>query len=177
MLHDRHPTTQRLAELVKGFIGAQARSQLEQHVAACARCSAELKRLTSPDETLAPGTGGGFQHLSGALRFDSATAPAAFGVRSGSSAPRQRLFEAGPFELELQTAAVRSGWTISGQVLGPTDATSGVVRLIGQRSQARSELTELLEFKLPVVAAGRYRLEVEVGDSARVEIDDLEIGP
>ena len=90
---------------------------------------------------------------------------------------RQLLFEAGPFELELHTAAARAGWSVSGQLLGPTDASSGEVRLIGARASARSALTEMLEFNLPVVPAARYRLELRVGDTTQVEVESLELGP
>jgi hypothetical protein len=203
-MHRRHASLEQLTQLAEGLLGALARSRLEQHVATCARCSTELDWLATtvahlrleateavpdrvaprscglrPDRARKPTPGGAaaLEQVAAALRFDSATMQPAFGVRgSGQSATRQLLFEAGPFELELHTVAARTGWSISGQLLGPTDATSGEVRLIGSRSSVRSELTEMLEFHLPVVPTGSYRLELLIGGTLQVEIDVLELG-
>jgi hypothetical protein len=115
--------------------------------------------------------------VTGILRFDSATMPPAFGMRGSlDTTSRQLLFEAGAFEIELHTQAERSGWSVKGQVLGPTESTSGVVRLIGTRASARSSLSELLEFSLPVVPAGVYRLELNMAQEASIHIDSLELG-
>jgi anti-sigma factor RsiW len=202
-MHPGHPSIERLADLAEGLLGALARSRLEQHVARCARCSAELERLINattdglpshdvravPDSVVArvrrlfvrgsherpePAP---VERLTGSLRFDSATMSGAFGVRgTGETAQRQLVFAAGPFELELDTSAVRTGWQIRGQLLGPTDATSGEVRLTGPNGSARSQLTEMLEFSLPALPAGNYRLELEFGSNRRVEIECLELG-
>jgi hypothetical protein len=102
----------------------------------------------------------------------------AFGMRGGiDTTSRQLLFEAGPFEIELQTQTERSGWTVKGQVLGPTEATSGVVQLIGARGSARSLLSGLLEFSLPPVPAGMYRMELRLAQDSVIRIDSLELGP
>jgi anti-sigma factor RsiW len=202
-MHPGHPSVERLADLAEGLLGALARSRLEQHVARCARCSAELEglinattgRLPSHDVQAAPDSVVArvrrlfvrgsherpepppVERLTGSLRFDSATMAGAFGVRgAGETAQRQLVFAAGPFELELDTSAVRTGWQIRGQLLGPTDATSGEVRLTGPNGSARSELTEMLEFSLPALPAGNYRLELEFGSNRRVEIESLELG-
>jgi anti-sigma factor RsiW len=195
-----HPSSERLANLARGLLGALERSRLERHISECARCSAELVQLTTPaGETASAGRvdddgmltrarrllarGPASQpippitRLSGSLRFDSATMPPAFGMRGGlDDTTRQLLFEAGPFEVELHTQAARSGWNVKGQVLGPTEATSGEVRLIGARSSARSMLSELLEFSLPLVPAGTYRLELRLAHDALIQIDKLDLG-
>jgi hypothetical protein len=115
--------------------------------------------------------------FAGSLRFDSATMPPAFGMRGSLDATsRQLLFEAGPFEIELHTQAAGSGWKVRGQVLGPTEATSGDVRLVGARASARSTLSRLLEFNLPEVPAGRYQLELRLAHDALICIDALELG-
>jgi anti-sigma factor RsiW len=203
-MHPGHPSVERLADLAEGLLGALARSRLEQHVARCARCSAELDRLTSatgdclpphdvqamPDSVVArvrrifrrgsshaPPEPRPVERLTGMLRFDSATMPPAFGVRgSGETTQRQLVFAAGPFELELETSPARTGWQIRGQLLGPTDATSGEIRLVGPNGSARSQLTEMLEFNLPALPAGSYRLELQFGSNSRVEIESLELG-
>ena len=196
-----HPTHERLASLAEGLIGALERSRLERHVSECAQCSAELNRLTVPcneltskQRTSDPGVlerakrllayasrspaMHALKRIVGVLRFDSASMTPAFGMRgSEESGIRQLLFEAGPFEIEVHTRSSRTGWDISGQVLGPTAATSGEVRLIGSHASARSSLSELLEFKLPRVPAGRYRLELHLASDALLQLDALEFGP
>jgi hypothetical protein len=202
-MHSGHPPIQRLADMAAGLLGASARSKLEQHVARCARCSVALDGLTAtitdtrfddtpaaPDSLVArarrlfqPGADGQLsptgpvERLVGTLRFDSATMPPAFGLRGAADrATRRLLFEAGAFELDLQTTRAKAGWTISGQLLGPTDATSGEVRLLGGKVNARCDLNELLEFTLPVVPTGKYRLELQAGGATQVSIESLELG-
>jgi anti-sigma factor RsiW len=175
-----HPSNERLVNLAQGLLGALERSRVERHVAQCARCLADLAQVSELHAIPPKHEAGvsGLQHLRGALRFDSATMSSAFGIRgSVDASQRQLLFEAGPFEIELRTTAARDGWRISGQVLGPTDATFGEVRLVGAAANARSIMTELLEFNLPVVPAGTYGLELDVGTGATVRIESLELQP
>lgn len=193
-----HPSQQRLADLAEGRLGALERSRLERHVSECARCSADLRLLGSPGQAAncasavtdqsvlgrarrflrQTSAGRSTLQFTGVLRFDSATMAPAFGMRGASeSNDRQLLFEAGPFEVELHTRGGRAGWNISGQVLGPTDATSGQVRLIGTRASVRSRLSELLEFRLPIVPAGSYRLELRLAAEALLQIGPVELGP
>jgi anti-sigma factor RsiW len=201
-MNTAHPSYERLVNLAQGLLGAFERSWVEQHVAQCAGCLAELAQLSesgsSPTAASEPpaernvlararwalqqrprmhsGRASKLQQFAGALRFDSATMNSAFGIRgSADASQRQLLFEAGPFEIELRTTAAHKGWRISGQVLGPTDATFGEVRLVGAHANARSIMTELLEFNLPVVPAGTYGLELDVGTGATVRIESLEL--
>lgn len=192
-----HPSPERLANLAEGLLGALERSRLEHHISECSRCSAELRALTAPSNLPKPASGGGQggvlarargflprrssppsgQRFVGVLRFDSARMPPAFGMRGSLDGPsRQLLFEAGPFEIELHISAGGGGWSLSGQVLGPTDAASGEVRLVGPRHSAGSTLSELLEFTLPIVAAGTYRLEIQLPPDAVLLVDSLELG-
>ena len=112
--------------------------------------------------------------LHAVLRFDSATTPPASQTRAST---RQLLFEAGPFEIELHTRAQRNGWAISGQVLGPTEATDGEVLLIGTQATVRSRLSELLEFRFAQLPAGRYRLELHLTADGVLHVDARELGP
>jgi anti-sigma factor RsiW len=196
-----HPSRERLADLAEGRLGALERSRLERHISECARCSADLTSMALPAEAPAPTRGsaelsvlgrarrllrhpsansaaGPASQFTGALRFDSATMAPAFGMRGTSeTSDRQLLFEAGPFEVEVHTRGGRAGWNISGQVLGPTHATSGEVRLIGVRASARSHLSELLEFRFPMVPHGKYQLELRLAAEALLQIGPFELGP
>lgn len=203
MTETLHPSLEYLADLAAGMLGALERSQLERHVAECKRCAADLRWLTA---TIGEPVGGSPMPIEdvgvftrarrllsrrpagvaqrvpaaqfrAALRFDSATMPPAYGMRGGADAGiRQLLFEAGPFEIELHTRADRAGWVVSGQVLGPTEATTGEVRLIGDRASARSSLSQLLEFTLSQVPPGRYRLELQLQPGALLQVESLRLG-
>jgi anti-sigma factor RsiW len=198
-----HPSCERLANLAEGLLGALERSQLERHVSECARCTNEVRRMTAQYHepkvmesrknergvlahasrflrfrSVLGGSPRASQRLAGALRFDSATMAPAFGIRGGIAATdRQMLFAAGPFEIELCMRAEETAWKLSGQVLGPTDARSGEVRLIGGPASARSILSVLLEFTLLAVPAGMYRLELNLAPDALLHIDSFALGP
>jgi anti-sigma factor RsiW len=182
-----------LAHLAEGLLGALQRSRLERHLSQCFCCSAELDRVRGTASITKPKRAGPFERarsvfrqrtesatlrrFTSALRFDSATMPPAFGMRGGTaSSDRQLVFESGPFEIELHTRQERAGWSVSGQVLGPTEATSGEVRLIGPRTNSRSALSDLLEFRLPLAPQGTYRLELRLDGDALLRIDCLELG-
>src|SRR5262249_5577023 len=116
-----HASLDQLTQLAEGFYGALARSRLEQHIAHCARCSAELEWLTTTiahmrleaTEAVPASVATGarclfrpgararsprralLERLVGRIRFDSATMQPAYGVRgSDDRTSRQLLFEA-----------------------------------------------------------------------------------
>jgi len=113
-----------------------------------------------------PDTHGALERPASRLRFDR-----------DDAMTRHLIYEAGPFDLELHIADAPGGWRVSGQVIGPTDAISGQVRLIGSLVSVRSALSEMLEFTLREVPPGRYRLEVLIGDTTQVEVESLKLGP
>jgi hypothetical protein len=114
------------------------------------------------------------EHLPAHLRFDSASMQRALGMHGGTT--RQLLVEAGPFELDLRSVASKAGWSLSGQLLGPTPATAGEARLTGVSASARSELTDMLEFSVPPLPAGRYHLQLLVGGATQIDMDSLILG-
>lgn len=119
------------------------------------------------------------ERLVGVLRFDSAAGAAAgFGVRhGGDDATRQMIFEAEPFALDLRTRTSASGSTVAGQLLGPDERVAyGDVELIGPKTRVHAPLTELLEFSLPTVPAGTYRLEVRLDHVTAIEIPAVVLG-
>lgn len=183
-----HPPVQHLADMAEGLLGALTRSKLEHHVAQCVPCSTDLELLLTAARARGSGDAEAVTKLGSTritpknralvatLCFDSASMPPASGLRSATaSSTRQLVFEAGQFHLELQTTPARAGWMLSGQLLGPTDAISGEVRLIGRKVSKRSKLTELLEFNVPGVPTGSYRLELCLGDATRVRIESIEL--
>jgi hypothetical protein len=198
-----HPSHEHLANMAAGIVGALERSQLERHVATCGLCAANLRVLIDPSDAHVDGSsmpidGAGVlrrarrllsrrgpgpsapatpTQFRAVLRFDSATMPPAYGMRgTPGESIRQFVFEAGPFEIELHTRPDRAGWVVSGQVLGPTEATAGEVRLFGQHQAARSSLSRLLEFTFPRVAPGQYRLELQLVPGALLQVESLQLG-
>lgn len=111
--------------------------------------------------------------IAGALRFDSRTQPLAFGIRSGITAVRQLLFNAGERDIDLRVTPSGERFVVAGQVLGPEEP--GMVALRGEATTAEAQLNALAEFVLPPVPAGKYILVLAL-ESAEVVIDDLDVG-
>ena len=155
-----HPVTfARLADLVEGRLTADERGEVQAHVGACARCSAQVAQLEAvtglmrtdasvdaPRDVLAAAVSlfasrreadaagrspSVVRRLLATLTFDSARVAPAFGVRSGhgADAARQLIFSAGASDIDLRLARVAEGWAVSGQVLG--ECAGGSVEIEG----------------------------------------------
>jgi hypothetical protein len=123
------------------------------------------------------------------LQFDSGLAsPLAFGMRSATAEVRQLLYSLQGCDVDLRVARDDSGgdngFSLSGQLLGPD--SQGVV--VAERGSAddgsgadqpapllRAALNELGEFRLPPLAAGAWRLSVELADKT-IELPPLQLG-
>ena len=199
-----HPPFDRLADLAEGLLDAADRAAVEGHVSTCARCADDVAWLShtislmrsdesesAPEHVInrairlfnvhtasKPRATGIMERLVGIMRFDSAHAAPAFGLRVGADeASRQMLFDAQPYELELRTRPMAGGWTVAGQLLGPAETVDyGEVELIGEDARVQAPLSQLLEFSLPAVPAGTYRLELRFDDERAIEIPSLELG-
>lgn len=203
-----HPSFDRLADVAEGLLDVDdERAAILRHLTTCSRCSEDVVWLTHAIELMqgdetesAPehvvnravrlvrqhknmainGTSNRLiKQLKACIRFDSANATPAFGLRVGADeATRQLLFEARPYELELRTRAARGGWLVAGQLLGPADSVaSGEVELIGPDTSVHARMTELLEFSLPAVPAGTYRLKLHLNQGTEIDVPALEVGP
>jgi hypothetical protein len=114
------------------------------------------------------------RRLVAALTFDSRLTPGpVFGLRAGPANERQLVYSIGDYDLELRVAAAGRAWAVSGQVLGPCDG--GHVEVVGQGGRLRTELSDMCEFKLPLVPDGAYALTVRLTDFD-VEITELILG-
>ena len=201
----RHPPFHRLADLAEGKLDQAARATAQQHVSDCTRCSRDIEwlshtinlmrtdrteaapehviqravRLFSRHQTSAQPKSAGMVHrLIAVLRFDSAAAAPAFGLRVGADeATRQLLFDAEPYEIELRTSSAGDGATVVGQLLGPAGPVdSADVELIGADTRVQARLSDLLEFRLPAVPPGTYRLELRLDQAVAIEIPSLNLG-
>lgn len=113
------------------------------------------------------------QRLVAVLDFDSGTAsPLAFGRRSGDAATRQLLFstETNDIDLRIEPAVLPGGdrWVLSGQVLGAEACDHVTVTADGGTPVAEGTISELGEFRLQPLHAGRYTVSLR---SARREIE------
>lgn len=195
-----HIPLNRFIEWVEAQLTAEEQQQLQAHIDGCARCrteATEIRRLLTimhsdrtPDPPAAvvaralrifpprpaPSTTSLLQRIVAALQFDSGQLTPALGLRSGAAAPRQLLFTAGDYDLDLRLtpAEQADGWILSGQVLGG-DAPTGQVRLQGATTTAQVPLTAPGEFVLPPIVAGAYTLVVQLADT-EIAVDLLQVG-
>ena len=198
-LPSSHVSFERLTDLVEGRLTGNEEAGLQNHLATCPRCAANLawlKRviaLMRSDESedappaliagarrlfrsrleQAPRAPNHRRRLLASLRFDSAGPSLAFGLRGGQAETRQQLYSAGEQDLDLRLKQVGQDWAISGQVLGP--AAGGLAELRGRAIRAQAPLNDLSEFALPPVPAGRYALILYLAE-VEIEITDLEVG-
>ncbi len=191
-----HISFAQVVDLVEGRLSVADQAQAQAHMAACARCAAEVTRLARVVELMRTDTGddapaaavaqavGLFrarrspepasrQRLPAVLRFDSWHTFQPLGLRGGAVPERQLLFNAEAFDVDVRIARSGEVWTVAGQVLGPEQA--GVVALHGTSGMLQGVLTELSEFNLSPVPPGTYTLIVQLL-SVEIEISGLEVG-
>lgn len=134
-----------------------------------------------------PAARAGLPRWRAVLQFDSGLAsPLAFGMRSATAEVRQLLYSLQGCDVDLRVAredsAGQGGFSLSGQLLGP-DSQGVVVAELGQGDAAdgqatptlRAALNELGEFRLPPLAAGDWRLSLELADKT-IELPPLQLG-
>lgn len=117
------------------------------------------------------------RRLLAALSFDSAAAsPLAFGMRGSAAAVRQLLYSVEGRDVDLRIAPGEQAATycVSGQVLGPDCSGMVVIEATSGDERAATMLSDLGEFTLPPVAAGLWRLTLELADAA-IELPPLEL--
>jgi hypothetical protein len=193
----RHIPFPRLVDLVEGRLPSDAQEQVRVHVAACPRCAEQvawlervigLMRTDDAEEPPPPVIAGALdlfrsrgapeapglrQRLKAALRFDSARAPLAPGLRSEAPGERQLLFNAEGFDMDLRIRPAGGLWELAGQVLG--SESGGQVELQGPAGTNQTDLNDMCEFRLPPVPPGSYTLTLRLA-TVDVEIIDLEVG-
>ena len=194
-----HIPFDRLVDWVEARLTAEERNQLQRHLTDCAHCRQELTQVerlfglmqsdTSVDPPpavinravrlfrprQAPVTPPLLQRIVAALQFDSLQLAPATGLRSGAAAPRQLLFSAGDYDLDLRLAPTEQveRWAVAGQVLGSGSITGNVTLHGPTRYQA--SLVAPGEFLLPAVAAGDYTLVVQLPDQ-EIAVESFKVG-
>jgi hypothetical protein len=174
----REPDTRQAAHLARCERCAADRRWLEQAITlmrtdnsvdAPAHVIARAARLVRPREP-APSA---LRRILASLAFDSTQMQPAFGLRAGQAVARQLLFNAEGRGIDLRISGSGDSWSVAGQVLGPCQRGSALLRGAGIDVQA--DLNDLCEFVLPPVAAGTYTLTLRLGDT-EVEVERLEVG-
>jgi hypothetical protein len=194
----KHLTEEQLADLAEGRLNADQRQTSLAHTHDCSRCGEQLTQLQQLINTMRADTAidppnyvvaraldlfparvasakepSLVRRVLAALSFDSLELPTAYGVRSGQTATRQLLYNAGENDLDLRvTPASGESWVLSGQVLG--DCTGGEVELEGASGAARITMNELCEFTLPALPTGSYTLRLRLNEM-EVEVPQLEL--
>jgi anti-sigma factor RsiW len=187
-----HPTFEQLVDLASGQLPLEEQAPTRAHTATCEACAADLAWLERTLASLSLPTIGPppaaaahvkallrtrraptRQRVGATLRFDSARAPQAGGLRADADDERQLLFAAGQFDIDVHLTPAEDQWVVAGQIFGP--ATSGAIELAGSSGAFRTALSDLCEFALPPVPVGRYTLFVQI-DDLEVTIPDLELG-
>jgi hypothetical protein len=114
------------------------------------------------------------QRIVAALQFDSLQLAPAMGLRSGAATPRQLLFSAGDYDLDLRLTPHQDAWLLSGQILGE-EIAAGQVVLQGATAGVQAPLLAPGEFVLPPVPKGDYTLVVQMTDY-EIAVDALQVG-
>lgn len=190
----RHIPFERLADLVEERLAADERTPVLTHLAACARCAAEMRWLAGVMATMrgddtedapvhviaravrlirppaAATRPGPLRRVLASLSFDSAGMQPAMGVRSEASGARQMLFSAAGYDVDLRAARSGTRWTVAGQVLGPGEG--GTIVLEGAAGTVPAQVNELREFTLPPVEPGAYTLRLALAD-VEIEVPGL----
>lgn len=113
--------------------------------------------------------------LLGLLRFDSARATPAFGLRTAATTERQLLFSAESYVVDVRITPTDERWAVVGQILGPELTGRGFVELLGQGFAAHIELGVDGEFAFQPAPAGRYTLTISIDDGL-IRLSDVELG-
>ncbi|MFZ4661801.1 MAG: anti-sigma factor family protein [Caldilineaceae bacterium] len=195
-----HIPFDRLVDWVEARLSAEERDQLQRHLTSCAHCRQELTQierlfgLLQSDTTVDPPaavvnravrifrprqaevTPPLLQRIVAALQFDSLQLAPSMGLRSGAATPRQLLFSAGDYDLDLRLTPTEQtdGWLFTGQVLG-SDTPTGRVTVEGATGVVETSLSMLGEFVLPPITAGNYTLVVQLAD-AEITVDTIQVG-
>lgn len=167
-----HPwTSERLAALERtiGLMRADKGYDAPGHVVQRAL------RLMRPPAAARGATSGSLRRLVGRVRFDSAQAPMAAGLRAAGEGPRRLLFSAEPYEVDLLISPAAGRWRLSGQLIGP-DEPGGAAELAGSAGILTTPLNELSEFTLPPVEPGRYTLVVRQ-PATLIIAAEIDLGP
>lgn len=189
-------TFEQLVDLAEGWLGPAAARALQQRAEAHPAARANLAWLSrtiglmrqdamvdAPEALVRRAIGlrrsglplaGLLRRVTAALRFDSRLEPLAMGLRSADGGPRSLLFAAEDRELDLQIMRRGERWQITGQVLGPDPG--GQVELVGPAGRVQAELSDIGEFVLAPVPAGRYALTLRQGD-CEIAVPELELEP
>ncbi len=181
-----------LADIAEGRAAPDYPTAL--HLAACAVCAADLAWLARTIELMRTDAAelppphvtarakrllrqlarpaGQRQRLLAHLQFDSARAPLAFGMRSAAAGPRQLVFDAGDYTIDLRFRPAGDQLSLQGQVLGVS--ALGSAQLSGAGASHAAELSSTSSFAMPPVQPGSYTLTIAL-ETVDITIPDLQL--
>jgi hypothetical protein len=181
MTSNEHLTDEQAIDFVSGRVSAADVEPVAAHLKGCSRCGdavALWRRVTEAagqrhtaeppaaavrrafavfDPALLPAPA---WKRAAAFVFDSRGRTALAGVRD-AGASFQLLAEAEGLEVDLLCEPEGAKWRITGQVVGPGQASGGSVHLLGA-DYRQTELNDAGEFVLREVSEGEVSLELEL---------------
>jgi len=182
MLARDHIEVEALLDYAEGRVDARAAARVAAHLAACARCAADVAfwrralatltadRAPAPPEALVAGAIRLFdraalpsplQRLIAVLAFDSRLQPALAGARDAGEVSFKLFYEAGGTGIDLLCEGGAERWQITGQVLAPGERQDGWrISALGPAGEARAQADPNGEFVLRSLPVGVYELTV-----------------
>jgi hypothetical protein len=174
------PSPQMLGEYELGMLVPAERTRIARHVVGCPHCTAELVTLRAfmaTDDMPPVGAVERVRRL--VATFVPAPRGAFVGLR-GAADESTRTYRSGDLTITLDVGAVRRGrasligliWREDGEMIPP----GGIVTLTGAGDVvATAEVDDLGNFAFDEIAAGRWQVEMGLGDEV-VVIDEFDIG-
>ncbi len=187
---DDCPAPGELLDYSMGFAEPLERDRIEQHVAGCERCAAELAELNRIDDARAPAQK--IPQLWGPIGIAPVpdvrrllarpVAAPSRGVAVRGEERRRLVWEAGDYRIVLSLLAPgipEQGWRVEGQISLSADGDAALVGapvslLAGETQAASDAIDDLGYFALEPVPAGQYALEIAAGDGI-ITIQDLDL--
>lgn len=124
-------------------------------------------RATEPRKSI-------IQKVAAVFQMEIAANKPVFGERSASTSQiRQMLFKAGDNAIDIRIEPKGKHFSVRGQVLGDGFAGAGI-KLFNDTVELETQASDLGEFGLEAVAAGRYELSIHAG-TVEITLKALEI--
>ena len=199
-LFNSHLSFEKIADAIDNRLPASEQSSFQAHLESCPHCQTEYKTLAhsinlmrsdnsadAPPEALSfaanlfrarkqfePRETSVVGKILATLKLDVSPFAPVFGERSAAvSSERQMLFEAGDFDLDLRVRANENDFNVVGQILGELSGRVSI-RLQNEKFESETNASEIGEFKIGNVQAGKYDLTLKIGD-LEIVINNLKL--
>lgn len=182
-----HIEFEKIIDFIQDKFNETERAEIAEHLAACAMCAMQRKRLELTLETMSSDKMEDVpvylserifdmfdlnfaspqaektsvrEKILAALQFDRFVP--AFGLRSLQSLEVRKVrFTAKDYMIDMQISQTHVGeWRISGEIFG--EAIGGEVELESEKEKRRAEINDFSEFSFEGIKTGKYNLSVRL---------------